>query len=193
MKEGSAPRKPAKWHLSPSEKFSALTWQARGDQHQNRSITGEIFSKPWSDPHIASMPWPGRASGVSHPHLKQREGDGKSEEWPLENGTTWTRPWECKSIHVSLTEKACRSPTLFSDVSASKRTTLRVSIRSEADSKGSKGAVTSPSRTTDKSQEGTAVGRTGLRRLAPRMKAETIRCLPKGISSSSLRAAMAAT
>ncbi len=98
-----------------------------------------------------------------------------------------------KSIHVSLTEKACRSPTLFSDESASKRTTLRVSIRSEADSKGSKGAITSPSRTTDKSQEGTAVGRTGLRRLAPRMKAETIRCLPRGISSSSLRAAMAAT
>ncbi len=70
-------------------------WQARGDQHQNRSITGEIFSKPWSDPHTASMPWPGRACGVSHPHLKQREGDGKSEEWPLENEMTWTRPWEC--------------------------------------------------------------------------------------------------
>ncbi len=95
VKEGSVPRKPAKWHLSPSEKSSALTWQARGDQHQNRSITGEIFSKPWSDPHTASMPWPGRASGVSHPHLKQREGDGKSEAWPPEIGTTWTRPWEC--------------------------------------------------------------------------------------------------
>ncbi len=81
--------------LSPSEKSSALTWQARGDQHQNRSITGEIFSKPWSDPHTASMPWPGRACGVSHPHLKQREGDGKSEAWPPEIETTWTRPWEC--------------------------------------------------------------------------------------------------
>ncbi len=72
---------------------------------------------------------------------------------------TLTRPG-AKSIHVLLTEKACKSPTLFSDVSASKRVTLRVSIRSEADSKVSKGAVTRPSRTTDKSQEGTAIGRT---------------------------------
>ncbi len=105
---------------------------------------------------------------------------------------TLTRPG-AKSIHVSLTEKACKSPTLFSDVSASKRTTLRVSIQSEADSKGSKGAVTRPSRTTDKSQEGTAMGRAGLSRLTPRIKVETIRCLPRGTSSSSLRAAMAAT
>ncbi len=72
-----------------------------------------------------------------------------------------TRPGG-KSMHISLTERACKSPTLFNDVSASKRVTLRVSIRSGADSKGSKGAVTRPSRTTDKSQEGTAVGRTGL-------------------------------
>ncbi len=58
-----------------------------------------------------------------------------------------TRPG-AKSIHISLTERACKSPTLFNDVSASKRVTLRVIIRSGADSKGSKGAVTRPSRTT---------------------------------------------
>ncbi len=46
-----------------------------------------------------------------------------------------TRPG-AKSIHVSLTEKACRSPTLFSDVSASKRTTLKVSIRTCALGRG---------------------------------------------------------
>ncbi len=130
---------------------------------------------------------------VKSDHLRtKRRGQDLGNVTRLGRRVTLIRPG-AKSIHVSLTEKACRSPTLFSDVSASKRTTLRVSIRSEADSKGSKGAVTSPSRTTDKSQEGTAMGRTGLRRLAPRMKAETNRCLPKGISSSSLRAAMAAT
>ncbi len=75
--------------------------------------------------------------------------------------------------------------------SANKRVTLRVSIRSGADSRGSKGAVTRTSRMTDKSQEGTAIGRIGLSHLMPRIKAETIRCLPRGTSSSSLRAAMA--
>ncbi len=98
-----------------------------------------------------------------------------------------------KSIHISLTERACKSPTLFNDVSANKRVTLRVSIRSGADSRGSKGAATRPSRTTDRSQEGSAVGRVGLSRLTPRINAETIRCLPRGTSSSSLRAAMAVT
>ncbi len=58
---------------------SALMWQARGGQHQNTPVTGRFFSKPWSDPHTASMPEPGRACEVSHPHSKQREEDGKSE------------------------------------------------------------------------------------------------------------------
>ncbi len=93
-REVPAPHKPAKWHLSPSEKSSVLMWQARSGQHQNTRITGRIFSKPWSDPHTASMPWPGRACGVSHPHLKQREEDGKSEAWLPEIKTMWTRPWE---------------------------------------------------------------------------------------------------
>ncbi len=84
-----------KWRLSPSEKSSALTWQARGGQHQNTPATGRIFSKPWSDPHTASMPVPGRACEASHPHSKQREEDGKSEVWPPESETMWTRPWEC--------------------------------------------------------------------------------------------------
>ncbi len=44
------------------------------------------------------------------------------------------------------------------NVNASKKVTLRVSICSGADSEGSKGAVNRPSRTTDKSQEGTARG-----------------------------------
>ncbi len=118
-------------------------------------------------------------------------------EWPLAwERTTWTgRPWECNPglgrrvtltrpgqspIHVSTDRKSLQISNSFSDVSASKRTTLESVIRSEADSKGSKGAVTRPSRTTDKSQEGTAVGRTGLRRLAPRMKAETTDASPRG-------------
>ncbi len=84
-----------------------------------------------------------------------------------------------KSIHISLTERACKSPTLFNDVSANKRVTLRVRIRSGADSKGSNGAPIRPSRMTDKSQEGTPMGRTDLRRRIPHIKAETIRCLPR--------------
>ncbi len=88
-------RKPAKWRLSPSEKSSALTWQARGGQHQNTPAIGRIFSKLWSDPHTASMPILARACEASHPHSKQREEDGKSEVWPPESETMWTRPWEC--------------------------------------------------------------------------------------------------
>ncbi len=74
-------------------------------------------------------------------------------------------------VHTHLTDREglqiSLKKTLFNDVSASKRVTLRVSIHSGADSKGSKGAVTRPSRTTDKSQEGTAMGRAGLSRPKP--------------------------
>ncbi len=70
-------------------------WQARGGQHQNTPATGRIFSKLWIDPHTASMPEPGRACEASHPHSKQREEDGKSEVWPPESETMWTRPSEC--------------------------------------------------------------------------------------------------
>ncbi len=87
-----APQKPAKWRLSPSEKSSVLMWQARGDQHQNTPATGRIFSKPWSNPHTTSMPVLGRACEGSHPHSKQRLEDGKSEVWPPESETMWTRP-----------------------------------------------------------------------------------------------------
>ncbi len=110
-----------------------------------------------------------------------------------QNGRNFEPCPGAKSIHISLTERACKSQTLFNDVSANKRVTLRVRICSGADSRGSKEAATRPSRTTDRSQEGTAIGCTGLSRLTPRINAETIRCLPRGTSSSSLRAAMAAT
>ncbi len=115
-----------------------------------------------------------RACEAFYPRLKQREEDGKSEVWPPESETMRIKPWEhsqaclgrkviltrtgAKSIHISLTERACKSPTLFNDVSTNKRVTLRVRIRSGADSKGSNGAPIRPSRTTDKSQEGTPMG-----------------------------------
>lgn len=51
------------------------------------------------------------------------------------------------------TDRACRSPTLFSEVIASKNAILRGDIHfSEADSKGSNGAIDKPSNTMDKSQ-----------------------------------------
>ncbi len=56
---------------------------------------------------------------------------------------------------------------------ANKRVALRVRIRSGADSKGSNGAAIRPSRTTDKSQEGTLIGCTGLSRRTPRINTET--------------------
>ncbi len=79
----------------PVRKSSVSMWPARSGQHQNTPVTGRIFSKTWSDPHTASMPELGRACEVSHPHSKQREEDGKSEVWPPESETMWTRPWEC--------------------------------------------------------------------------------------------------
>ncbi len=115
-----------------------------------------------------------RACEAFHPRLKQREEDGKSEVWPPGSETMWIK-------------------TVFNDVSANKRVTLRVRIRSGADSKGSNGAPIRPSRTTDKSQEGTPMGCTGFRHRTPHINAETNWCLPRGISSSSLRAAMATT
>ncbi len=80
---------------------------------------------------------------------------------------TLTRP-RVKSTHISLTERACKSPTLFNDVRANKRVTLRVRIRPGADSKGSNVALIRPSRMTDKSQEGTQMGHTSLRCRTPR-------------------------
>ncbi|CAM4287606.1 unnamed protein product [Leuciscus chuanchicus] len=105
---------------------------------------------------------------------------------------TLTNPG-AKSKQDSLTERACKSPTRFNEDKANKRETLRVRIRSGADSKGSKGAFVKPSRTIERSHEGTLGERAGFRRLTPRMKAETNLSFPRGISSDSLCAAIAAT
>ncbi len=85
VKDGHAPRKPAKWHLSPSEKSFALMWQAHGGQHQNTHQLGGFFSKCWSGPHTSSMLELDWACEASHPHSKQRDEDGKSEVWPPES------------------------------------------------------------------------------------------------------------
>ncbi len=62
-----------------------------------------------------------------------------------------------------------------------------------ADSRGPKGGSSNPFRTTERSQEGKLGWRTGLKRLTPCIKEDTKRCLPSGISSESLRAAIAVT
>ncbi len=74
-----------------------LLW--RGKPAANSTKTDQLlggFSPNLGAIHIQlQCPDRGRACGVSHPHLKQREEDGKSEAWPPEIETMWTRPWEC--------------------------------------------------------------------------------------------------
>lgn len=52
-------------------------------------------------------------------------------------------------------DKACKSATLFSEVNANNRATLKVRNFSDAESRGSNGASDNPSRTIERSHEGT--------------------------------------
>lgn len=64
-----------------------------------------------------------------------------------------------KSKQEDTTGRACRSPTLLSDIKASNNATLRVSILSGTDSKGSNGASVKAPKTNARSQEELATRR----------------------------------
>ncbi len=69
--------------------------------------------------------------------------------------------------HSSITENAWRSPTLLMEVSAVRSAVLADRNFSSTESSGSKGALLSPARTIESSQEGTRGGLEGFILLAP--------------------------
>ncbi len=103
-------------------------------------------------------------------------------------------PPGANSRQVGEIAKAWRSPTLLSEVIARRKTILNVRFFAVANSRGSKGASDSPSRTTARSQVGTLERVAGLILHAPRRKRTTSWCLPRGpTSKGAWKAAMAAT
>ncbi len=103
-------------------------------------------------------------------------------------------PPGANSRQVGEIAKAWRSPTLLSEVIARRKTILKVRFFAVANSRGSKGASDSPSRTTARSQVGTLEWVAGLILHAPRRKHTTSWCLPRGpTSKGAWNAAMAAT
>ncbi len=138
--------------------------------HQNTPVTGR-FSPNLGVIHI-QLQCPNRAEQWSLSSSLEAKGGGR-KEWSV---TTWARK-RCGQDLGNIARlrpqgHLCKSSKLsLVIVSASKRATLRVSIHSELTPRARKGAVTRPSRTTDKSQEGTAVGRAGLSHLTPRIQA----------------------
>ncbi|KAK3574586.1 hypothetical protein QTP86_010846 [Hemibagrus guttatus] len=83
------------------------------------------------------------------------------------------------SKQVGAIDRAYRSSTLLREAKTKSRAIFRLRNFSEADSMGSKGASSSPSRTAERSQEGSCGLQEGLSRLAPHRKRETRGCLLK--------------
>ncbi len=103
-------------------------------------------------------------------------------------------PPGANSRQVGEIAKAWRSPTLLSEVIARRKTILKVRFFAIANSRGSKGASDSPSRTTARSQVGTLERVAGLILHAPRRKRTTSWCLRRGpTSKGAWKATMAAT
>ncbi len=84
-----------------------------------------------------------------------------------------------KSRKKGATDRACKSPTLFSDVMTNRKTVLSVRTRSETSSNGSNGGLQRASRTMARSHGGTQDRTGGLSLSAPQRKRVTRGCLPK--------------